>query len=122
MRATCRAAIFAGTLTFILTPGMGTTLARAQQPGSTPAARTTRPVVPRDPTTMRASTPATSSYWGPKPATAPANSKPSAWQRFKNRFTSSGSKSQGGETPVYHDPTTGRDNLPLAKPWMAQGR
>lgn len=123
MRATCGAAILVGTLALTLTPGVATTSARAQGPGTTPAFRTTGTAVPRDPTTLKASSPTTSSYWGSKPTTsAPTNSKPSAWQRFKNRFTSSESKGQGKETPVYRDPTTGRTNLTLSKPWMGQVR
>jgi hypothetical protein len=122
MRANCGAVILAGTLALTLTPGMGTTSARAQWPSTTPAPRTTGAVL-RDPTTLRASTPTANSYWGAKPTTpAPTNTKPSAWQRFKSRFTRTGSGGQSEGTPIYRDPTTGRDNLPLSKPWMEPAR
>ena len=118
MRATCGAVILASTLALTLTPG-----ARAQVPGTTPASRTTGAVVPRDSKAVRASAPTNTSYWGSKPTTsAPTNSKPSAWQRFKNRFTSSGSGGQSEGTSVTRDPTTGRTNLPLSNPWMGQVR
>jgi hypothetical protein len=108
MRATCKAAFCAGIVASIV----GTSAARAQPPATAPAPRTTL-------TTGRAATPAAGSYWGSQP-TAPARSRPSAWQRFKSRFTWAGSSGQNEGTPVSRDPTTGRTNLTLAKPWMAQ--
>ena len=85
-----------------------------------PAASSSSPVraaaSSSSPVRAASSTPA--AYWGPAPPVAPKR-KPTAVGRFFDRIGNFiGVNEDMGTIPVYRDPTTGRTNTGVSKPWM----